>query len=80
MKYGHRDFRGSGRASARETLARVAAGAIAKKYLRHYLNIEILSFVEQVGDIRATIDHHAVTLVDIEQSMIRCPDPKRPVE
>ena len=76
MKYGHRDFRGSGRASARETLARVAAGAIAKKYLRHYLNIEILSFVEQVGDIRATIDHHAVTLVDIEQSMIRCPDPE----
>src|SRR3990167_7609596 len=45
MKYGRRDFRGSGRASARETLARVAAGAIAKKYLRQHLNIEILSFV-----------------------------------
>ena len=48
-KYGGRDFRGSGRASARETLARVAAGAIAKKYLKEYLNVEILSYVEQVG-------------------------------
>src|SRR6185437_3177077 len=43
-KYGFRDFRGSGRASARETLARVAAGAIAKKYLSQFLNIEIISY------------------------------------
>ncbi len=42
-KYGHRDWRGSGRASARETLARVAAGAVAQKYLKEKLNIEILS-------------------------------------
>ena len=51
-KYGIRDYKGSGRASARETLARVAAGAIAKKYLREKLGIEFLSYVEQVGDIK----------------------------
>ncbi len=74
LKYGIRDFRGSGRASARETLARVAAGAIAKKYLKQYLNIEILSFVEQVGTIRTDIDHSKVTLEAIEANIIRCPD------
>ena len=73
-KYGMRDFRGSGRASARETLARVAAGAIAKKYLQQYLNIDIISFVEQVGDIRTSIDHSSVTLDAIESNSIRCPD------
>jgi chorismate synthase len=76
MKYGTRDFRGSGRASARETLARVAAGAIAKKYLKQHLNIEILSFVEQVGSISANIDHTQVTLEKIEKNIIRCPDQK----
>src|SRR5262249_18328724 len=74
-KYGMRDFRGSGRASARETLARVAAGAIAQKYLKQNLNIEILSFVEQVGSIVATIDHQAVTRSTIEANIVRCPDP-----
>lgn len=76
MKYGRRDFRGSGRASARETLARVAAGAIAKKYLKQYLNIEILSFVEQVGTIRTYIDNNKVTIKEIEKNIIRCPDQK----
>ena len=76
QKYGLRDFRGSGRASARETLARVAAGAIAKKYLKQQLNIEILSFVEQVGHIRAEIDDKAVTHDAIEANMIRCPSPE----
>jgi chorismate synthase len=74
IKYGRRDFRGSGRASARETLARVAAGAIAKKYLKQSLNIEILSFVEQVGSLRTDIDHKKVTLNAIEKNSIRCPD------
>jgi chorismate synthase len=73
-KYGMRDYRGSGRASARETLARVAAGAIAKKYLKEKLGIEIISYVEQVGDIRATIEHTSVELADIEANIIRCPD------
>ncbi len=74
MKYGRRDFRGSGRASARETLARVAAGAIAKKYLKKYLNIEILSYVEQVGSIRSEMDYKKVTTDAIESNIIRCPD------
>src|SRR3990167_3912564 len=74
MKYGRRDFRGSGRASARETLARVAAGSIAKKYLKKKLNIEILSYVEQVGNIIANIDHKTVTLDAIEKNIMRCPD------
>lgn len=74
-KYGLRDYRGSGRASARETLARVAAGAIAKKYLTKFLNIEILSYVEQVGDIRTDIDYQLVQAQDIEKNIIRCPDP-----
>lgn len=74
MKYGRRDFRGSGRASARETLARVAAGAIAKKYLRQVLGVEILSYVEQVGELRTDIDYHHVQMADIEANIIRCPD------
>lgn len=74
MKYGRRDFRGSGRASARETLARVAAGAIAKKFLKKYLGIEILSFVEQVGNIRTEMDYKQVSIIDIESNIIRCPD------
>lgn len=76
MKYGIRDFRGSGRASARETLARVAAGAIAKKYLKEKLGIEILSFVSQVGDIKTDIDFNSVTSEEIESNIIRCPDNK----
>jgi len=51
-KFGIRDWRGSGRASARETLARVAAGAIAKKFLKQKIGIEFLAFVEQVGEIK----------------------------
>ena len=73
-KYGTRDFRGSGRASARETLARVAAGAIAKKYLKEKLGIEILSFVEQVGTIRANKRIDEITMADIEANIVRCPD------
>ncbi len=74
MKYGRRDFRGSGRASARETLARVAAGAIAKKYLKKHLNIEILSYVEQVGNICSNIDYKKVSMDAIESNIVRCPD------
>jgi chorismate synthase len=74
-KYGIRDWKGSGRASARETLARVAAGAIAQKYLREKLGIEILSYVEQVGDIKTDIDFNLVTLKQIEANIVRCPDP-----
>lgn len=74
MKYGRRDFRGSGRASARETLARVAAGAIAKKYLQQHVGLEIFSYVEQVGDISTNMDYKTVRQQDIEANIIRCPD------
>lgn len=74
MKYGIRDPRGSGRASARETLARVAAGAIAKKFLAQKLGIEIISYVEQVGVLQANINQDTVTLADIEANIMRCPD------
>lgn len=74
MKYGIRDWMGSGRASARETLGRVAAGAIAKKYLRVTLGVEILSYVEQVGDIKTEIDFNTVTPEQIEANIVRCPD------
>lgn len=74
-KYGRRDWRGSGRASARETLARVAAGALAQKYLKQTLGVEILSFVEQVGHLKTEIDPAMVRLSDIEANIVRCPDP-----
>lgn len=77
MKYGLRDFRGSGRASARETIARVATGAVAKKYLRELAGIEFLAWVEQVGDIVAEVDHEKVTLEQVESNIVRCPDPAK---
>ena len=77
MKYGFRDWRGSGRASARETLARVAAGAVARKYLAQKLDIEIYSYVEQVGDIKADIDFELVTKEMIESNIIRCPQQEK---
>lgn len=76
-KYGFRNWQGSGRASARETLARVAAGAIAKKFLKEKLEIEFLAYVEQVGDIK--IKDVGVGLdrpEQIESNIIRCPDEK----
>lgn len=75
-KYGFRDWHGSGRASARETLARVAAGAIARKYLKENLRIEILSFVEQVGDIKTDVDFNSVKAEEIDSNIVRCPDPE----
>lgn len=80
LKYGFRDWRGSGRASARETLARVAAGAIAKKYLKQKLGIEILSYVEQVGHIKTGIDFNSVVPEMIEANIVRCPDPEKAAE
>lgn len=73
-KYGIRNWQGSGRASARETLARVASGAIAKKFLKNKLGVEFLAFVEQVGEIKAEIDINKVTSEQIEVNIVRCPD------
>jgi chorismate synthase len=80
MKYGIRDYKGSGRASARETLARVAAGAIAKKYLKEKLGIEFLSYVEQVGDIKTDVDFETVNPKQIEANIVRCPDDEKAKE
>ncbi len=73
-KYGIREWRGSGRASARETLARVAGGAVAKKYLREHGGIECVSYVSQVGDVVAQVDMETVVRADIEKNSVRCPD------
>ena len=74
-KYGFRDYRGGGRSSARETTVRVAAAAIAKKLLKTAHGIEVLGYVDQVGDLRATdIDPAAVTLEEVEANPVRCPD------
>ena len=80
QKYGLRDHRGSGRASARETLARVAGGAVARKYLSEELGIEILAFVEQVHTLRAQIDLSRVSRETIEANIVRCPDPQAAAE
>src|SRR5437016_2348516 len=76
-KFGFRDYRGGGRSSARETLCRVAAGAIAKKILGQH-GMRILGYVKQVGPIRADItDPAAVTLEQVEANPVRCPDPAK---
>jgi chorismate synthase len=71
-KYGVRDHRGGGRSSARETAARVAAGAIAKLFLRKS-GIEINAFVSQVGDIKAP-HYTGLDLSKTEDNIVRCPD------
>ncbi len=74
-KYGFRDYRGGGRSSARETLCRVAAGAIAKKLLGR-AGMRVLGYVKQVGPVIAAIpDPAAVTLDQVEATPVRCPDP-----
>ncbi|MEM1028458.1 MAG: chorismate synthase [Planctomycetota bacterium] len=74
-KYGFRDYRGGGRSSARETSARVAAAAIAKKLLHAAHDITVLGMVDQVGDIHADIpDVTQVTLEQVESNDVRCPD------
>ena len=73
-KYGIRNWKGGGRASARETIGRVAAGAIAKKWLSTKENIEIIGYVKQISSISAKIDPETVTMADVESNIVRCPD------
>lgn len=82
-KYGVRDYRGGGRSSARETVARVCAGAIAKKLIAHAFGGRVVGYVTQVGDVVASIDDPAAvtleeveTLPDGEPNIVRCPDPR----
>lgn len=74
-KYGIRDWRGGGRASARETVGRVAAGAIAEKLLRLALGMDIVGWVEQVAEIRAEADPLTVERAAVEAGPTRCPVP-----
>jgi chorismate synthase len=71
-KYGHRDYRGGGRSSARETAARVAAGAIAKLLLKKH-GVDVNAFVSQVGDIHAP-HYTQLDLSRTEDNIVRCPD------
>jgi chorismate synthase len=75
-KYGVRAIAGGGRSSARETIGRVAAGAIARKILKLYNNIEILAYVSKVQEIETKdVDHDTFTMEDVDANIVRCPDP-----
>ena len=73
-KYGFRDWKGGGRSSARETVARVAAGAIAKKLLKYWENTKTIAWVEQIHEIKSKVDKTSISLKKIEDSIVRCPD------
>ena len=74
-KYGIRNWQGGGRASARETIGRVAAGAIAKKTLSAlYGDFELLAYVTQIHEVTAKIDRSTVKLNHVEKNLVRCPD------
>lgn len=79
VKYGHRDPRGGGRSSARETAARVAAGAVAYQFLKAFLpDLRILAWVSAIGPYET--DFQPATLEAVEASPVRCPDPQVSVQ
>ena len=73
-KFGIRNWKGGGRASARETIGRVAAGAIAKKLLAREFGVEIVGYVKQVWRLTAEVDTGSVSAQDVEANIARCPD------
>lgn len=73
-KFGIRNWKGGGRASARETIGRVAAGAIAKKMLAREFGVEIVGYVKQVWKLTAEVDTDSVSAQDVESNIARCPD------
>jgi len=75
-KYGFRDFRGGGRSSARETVGRVAAGAVAKKFLESVLEeYSCVSFVQQVGALKMVLDEDVLISREmVDSNIVRCPD------
>ena len=76
MKYGFRDYRGGGRSSARETAMRVAAGSIAKKYLRERLGVEVRGYLSQLGPIKA----EKLVWEEVGNNPFFCPDPDKVAE
>lgn len=75
LKYGIRDYRGGGRSSARETIARVVGGAIAKLYLRQ-CGITVQAYTSQAGPVKLEKDYHKLDFSLTEESLVRCPDPE----
>jgi len=75
-KYGLRDHRGGGRSSARETVGRVAAAAVARRLLTEVAGIEVLAWVSRVHTVEAAVDPSTVTLDEVEADPTRCPDPE----
>ncbi len=74
-KYGIRNWQGGGRASARETIGRVAAGAVARQLLAHFHpGLEIIAYVSHVYDLVSAIDPATVTVAEVEANIVRCPD------
>ncbi|GAA4407687.1 chorismate synthase [Nibrella viscosa] len=74
VKYGSRDYRGGGRSSARETAARVAAGAVAKMLLRQQ-GVQVQAYVSQVGKLKLEKSYQELELAKAEENAVRCPDP-----
>jgi len=80
-KYGIRDWQGGGRASARETIGRVAAGAVARRVLAtSFPKLEIVAFVKKLHDSTATVDLARVSFETVECSIVRCPDKRASAE
>jgi chorismate synthase len=76
-KYGIRNWQGGGRASARETIGRVAAAAVAKKVLAKISpSLEIVAYVKSIHEIEASVDPATVTFDEVESNIVRCPDKK----
>lgn len=78
-KYKTRSVSGGGRASARETIGRVASGAIAEKWLKDRFKTEIVAFVSSVGDVEmdmSSIDLNKISKQTVDTSLVRCPDLK----
>jgi chorismate synthase len=73
-KFGIRNWQGGGRTSARETIGRVAAGAVAKKILSAQFGVSVLAYVQQVQRIAASVDRETVTFQEVESNIVRCPD------
>ena len=74
-KYGIQARSGGGRASARETIGRVAAGSIAKQLLARAAGTEVIAWVRRIHDIEAVVDPATVTMEAVESTIVRCPDP-----
>ena len=77
-KYGRRDHRGGGRSSARETAARVAAGAVAMRLLAHF-GVEVVAYVSAVGEVEVPLGYEELDLSLVDSNPVRCPHPETAV-